>query len=182
MLRGPEVSDAAAYVAILTNPLNMEHDPLHDSPEEFTVSGYEERIARDREGIRKGENAFMAICLKNDDGSDGPLIGMGGCPFLPANADGRPGNTGVMIDSAYVRKGYASEALVATLDYGFDVLGFESIEQDTHEANRPYRALMQSMGLAPFGAKQEPRKDGVGRWNYSVTKDQWRSVKAQLRA
>lgn len=179
VLRGSEVSDAPAYVAIFTNSLNMEHDPLKNSPEEITVEKYEESLAKDSDGARKGENAFMTICLKNGDGTAGPIIGMGGYPYLPANAEGKPGNTGVLIDSAFTRKGYGSEALMATLDYGYDVLGFEDIEQCTHETNQPYRTLMQSMGLEPFGERQEPDEMGIVRWNYTVNKADWQTVKAQ---
>ena len=182
VLRDPKVSDAPAYVAILTNPLNMEHDPLKDTPDEITVEKQERSIAKYSAGIRRGENALMAICLKNHDGTDGPIIGMGGYPYLPSNAEGKPGNTGVLIDSAFARKGYGSEALIATLDYGFDVLGFEDIEQCTHENNRPYRALMESTGLEPFGERQEPDEEGVVRWNYTVNKAHWRTIKARLEA
>jgi ribosomal-protein-alanine N-acetyltransferase len=182
VLRIPEVSDAPAYVAMFTNPLNMEHDPLKDGPDEITIEKYKEILAKDSDGYRKGEKALMAIYLKNEDGLDGAMIGMGGYPFLPSNADGKPGNTGVLIDSAFIRKGYASEALVATLDYGFDVLGFEDIEQCTQEANQPYRAFMQSMGLEHFGKRQEPDEKGIVHWDYTVNKAQWRTIKAQLKA
>ncbi len=182
VLRGPEVSDAPAYVAIFSNPLNIEHDPQNDSPEETTVEKYEERLTKCSDDNRKGEKALMAICLKEGDGIDGPIIGMGGYPWLPSNAAGRPGNTGALIDSAYARKGYASEALIAMLDYGFDVLGFEEIEQSTHEKNQPYRALMRSMGLERFGQRQKQNEKGIVCWDYTVNKAQWQGAKAQLQA
>ena len=68
------------------------------------------------------------------------------------------------------------------LDYGFDVLGFDEIEQNTHETNLPYRALMRSMGLERFGERQKQDAKGVVHWAYTVNQAQWHGEKAQVRA
>ena len=180
VLRSPEVADAPTYVAIFTNPKNLEHNPHENGPDEHTIAKYEDFLTKTYERNQKGEKALFAVCLKDADGNAGPMIGMCGFPWLPANAEGRPGNTGVLIDSHYARKGYASESLVVTLDYGFDVLGFETIEQDTGEENIPYRTLMQSMGLDKFGKRKEPNSKGQVRWFYTVNKAQWKDLREAL--
>jgi len=183
ILRRPEVADALAYVAIFSNPQNIEYDPEANGPDEVTVAKYEQHLKETSEGNQKGEKALIAVCLKQTDGTAGPVIGMGGFPWLPANANGRPGNTGVLIDSHYARKGYGTEALAATLDYGFDKLGFEVIEQDTEEINTPYRSLMRAMGFEEYGQRQDkPDSKGFIRWVYAVNKAQWKGKREQVLA
>lgn len=66
------------------------------------------------------------------------------------------------------------------MDYGFDVLGFNEIEQETQEINAPYRALMKSIGVEPFGERHESSKEGAPAWfRYAVTRDQWKEVKVE---
>jgi [ribosomal protein S5]-alanine N-acetyltransferase len=180
VMRSPRESDAPAYSAIMSNPLNIEHDPENNAPKDPTVEAYEKRIAELVEGNEKGEKALTCIVLKNPDGTEGPVIGMGGYPYLVHNADGRPGNTGALVDSAYWRKGYATEALVRSLDYGFETLGFEVIEQTTQEANAGYNALMKYMGFDAFGERRWSDEMKVWEMNYPVTREQWENIKRNL--
>lgn len=47
--------------------------------------------------------------IKNSDGSEGELIGCGGYPWLTNDPAGRVGNTGVVIDEKYAKRGLGSE-------------------------------------------------------------------------
>lgn len=112
------------------------------------------------------------------------MIGCGGYPWLLSNPEGPDGvgNTGVVIDVNHAKKGYGSEAIIATLDYGFDEIGFEMIEQETQEVNEPYRALMKSVGLEPFGKRVVPEEGEKVLWLYRVTREEWRGLKAKRTA
>lgn len=182
ILRKPEEKEGVVYAAMMTNPLNIEHDPEHDGPAEPTPELHAEQIVKHGKAYEQGLNALTCVVLKNPDGSEGPVIGMAGFPFTMHNANGRPGNTGCLIDSAYARKGYATEALIATLDYGYDVLGFEVVEQTTHEANTQYRGLMKSMGLEKYCVKLEQKDGQAAEVNYPVSRSEWALAKKELEA
>ncbi|KZV81168.1 acyl-CoA N-acyltransferase [Exidia glandulosa HHB12029] len=148
---------------------------MRDGPEEETVPVYEAKIREWNAASERGEKALMVIALKDTH----ELIGMSGYPWLPANAAGRAGNTGVMIDASHAKKGYGREAMSAMLDYGFDVLGFERIEQATHLVNTPYRALVRSLGLEKFEVQGKPNAQGTVWCLYEVSREEWQAAKAE---
>jgi RimJ/RimL family protein N-acetyltransferase len=180
IIRLHQLSDAKALVDLWSNPINVLYEPEHDAPSDITVPIYEERIKTWMANAAAGTQALWVVALRSDDGSEGEVKGCGGYPWLANDPQGRVGNTGIVIDEKFAKRGLGSEGIIATLDYGFDVLGFNEIEQETHEINEPYRALMRSVGLEPFGERKEPMKEGGPVWwKYSVTRDQWKEMRAK---
>ncbi|PSS14773.1 hypothetical protein M430DRAFT_35670 [Amorphotheca resinae ATCC 22711] len=156
-------SDAKQIQAIRSNPLNNPYGGVNepDLPVEVQV----QRLEAQQISTAKGENAWMVIILKNSlgDGDDaveelktdtGIMIGNTGFnsfPLQPSLADETQsvlvGDTGIMIDNRFARKGYALEALCAIVEYGFQELGCGMMSLGTSAVNVPFRSLMRTMGI-----------------------------------
>jgi RimJ/RimL family protein N-acetyltransferase len=199
VLRTPQVRDAAAYVHLNTNPENQLFDPSPPDSEDraHTIEKFESSITKWREATAKGEAAFMVVTLPGRLDKDGTphdktqlstsheiegdtVIGMTGFNELkrrtrPSQIDGNneeyfEGNIGVLIDAPkYTNKGYAKEALKAIIEYGFSTMGCDVLSAETLAENKPFRALMSSLGL---GAGEEV--DGRDRWGKTVTEAVYR--------
>ena len=171
---------------MLTSAAALLYGAEHDPPATPSISHYANQIETMNTEAAKGEKALCVIALRqpvtahaNAEGADdnGEVIGLTGYPWLLANAEGRPGNTGVVIDEQYQRRGYAAEALSAVLDWGFDILDFEEIEQGTRAANLPYRGLMKSLGLEKFEREEVDEKTNEKEMIYRVNAKEWKALK-----
>lgn len=174
ILRTPTLSDAPAYAALFSNPLNYEHEP--HKPSNPSVEHYERVLSSFIEGTHKRKSAVLTICLK--DGEE--IIGTGGFNSIFTRQPGnvRIGDAGIMIDSAHWRKGYAKEAVAAMLDWAFipsslarrgqpaiDVVVFESLA-----ANDRIKGLLSGC----FGFQATLRDGGFGAEQvWEITRADW---------
>ncbi|KAF7981918.1 hypothetical protein HWV62_31527 [Athelia sp. TMB] len=189
ILRSAVLEDAEALASLFSNPANSEFEP--HKPDSPTAEKYEIRIAGWEAATAKGESAFMVFALRDqsaDEGNEGDaplggrIIGMGGFNALPFSFSATDpstktlvGDTGVMIDSSETRKGYAREALAATIEYGFETLQCDRMFMETLAANVPFNALMKAMGL------EDVKKEAVGKFGaecvYEFGREVWKSAK-----
>ena len=182
-IRSALPEDAEAVYQLLASPQNNPHSPVDPqlSPEVFT-----RRIAKWKEMAEKGQSAFMVIALKET----GELVGFGGfnsLPYKPAldgsGAEVLVGDLGVLIDRSHWRKGYATEAICAKTEFGFEYFGCGFMFLDTDKDNEPMRALMRDLGLGHLEAKKpsEFNKEDWA-WLYEYDKPTWLKAKAELKA
>jgi len=86
------------------------------------------------------------------------------------------GDIGALIDAPlYVKKGYAKEALVALVDYGFTTMGCDALVASTLAINTPFRALMKSIGFGHGIVEEQSERHGiiVPEAIYELTKEEW---------
>jgi [ribosomal protein S5]-alanine N-acetyltransferase len=99
---------------------------------------------------------------------DGEPIGTFGLEFLP---DGRV-EIGYSLRRDHWRKGYATEAARAWLDYGFTNLGLGRIVAMIEEANRPSTRVAEKIGMragAPEIFHGIPVNVHFAQWKYAAT-------------
>ena len=145
-LRTPKVEDAAAHVYLFTNPENLEHEV--NSSRGPTITQYETRIKKMQEDTDSGKSAFMVIELPSLAGNDrlqqyGSIIGSGGFNEIVVKDGLKRGDTGALIDSSEWGKGYGTEALRMTIDYGFANMNLDVIQLETLAENAAMRAVLE---------------------------------------
>ena len=101
----------------------------------------------------------------------------------PHRPEGWPGNEiawGVL--PAFAGKGYAFEAAVATLDFAFDVLGWDDAMHCIDPANAPSIALARRVGATNRGPTFLPPPimvDHIDNWGQTAA--EWRARRGSLR-
>jgi RimJ/RimL family protein N-acetyltransferase len=109
--------------------------------------------------------------------STGAWVGRLG-PWEPEGWPGREIGWGVA--PQFAGKGYAHEAVVATMDYAFDVLGWTEVIHTIDPDNTRSIALAQRLGSTNVGPTRlpDPFQDArVDAWGQTAA--QWRARKAQ---
>jgi len=106
------------------------------------------------------------------DRESGRWIGRVG-PWRP---EGWPGNeVGWGILSEFQGKGYAYEAAVASIDWAFDVLGWDCIIHSVPEVNQRSNALAQRLGSTRQRLITLPPPAGTPVYMWGQTREQWRA-------
>ncbi|KAL1868537.1 hypothetical protein VTK73DRAFT_3629 [Phialemonium thermophilum] len=176
VVRSTVLSDAPAICALMINQANFPFDEVNPN---LTTETYRERIARWAGATARLESAFMVVTLRDS----GEIIGFGGFNlFRPGpNGSGREGDTGIVIDHRYWRKGYAKEAVCGTVEFGFGALGCDRMAMDTSAENEPWRAFMRNLGLGHTESKREDGRDGKWDWVYRFPRATWEVAKQELK-
>lgn len=112
---------------------------------------------------------------------DGFLVGMGGFNSFPVEEGVLVGDTGVLIDHRFARRGLAVEALEAVIEYGFNELGCGKMSLETNAINEPFRALMTSMELGDVEAPGSGDGDGGDSVIYVFGKEKFEEAKRNLK-
>lgn len=108
------------------------------------------KVFREKDSVRWG------IQLK----SDGRLIGTAGLHFWKRSI--RCAEVGYHIGRDHWGSGYATEALRAMLDFGFDYMDLNRIEGQHHVGNIASGRVMEKAGFQREGVwRQRARKDGA---------------------
>lgn len=188
-------SDGEALVSFFNNPANFPWEAEAD----LTLEKVLPRIDRWAKAMAEGRSAFMVIVLRESN----QLVGFGGFNSLPyteplgsqptwtmTKQDGPEGggmvlaaDTGVSIDRRYQRKGYAREAICASVEHAFGVLGAGYVHMDTAKDNEPFRGLMRDMGIEEVegdgGETPEGAPFGFARksYNYQFGRAAWEGMK-----
>lgn len=195
-IRTAAPSDGEALVAYFSNQANFPWPAEKD----LTLDKMLPRIDKFADATARGQSAFMVIALRET----GQLIGFGGFNNLPRteplgdkpaweirNGSGegtvRVADVGVSIDHQHQRRGYAREAVCATLEYGFENLGCAYAHLDTQKDNEPMKALMAGLGVKGVeGDGSESVEDAAFGFaskavNYEFDGATWNSVREELR-
>jgi len=204
VIRNAIPSDAEAMARILSSPENMPYQTVNDC---ISVDGMLRRIANWNKMASEGSNAFLVIALRET----GEPIGTGGFNCFepqPGNVDTpasepslghcidtqpsadmpatgrRPYLTdiGVMLDHPLWRRGYATEALCASIDFAFTELRCQLVRVETNTKNEPWRALMRSLGLGELEENSVTSYDVTTGWLYKIDARTWESAKTNLKA
>lgn len=163
ILRVPCADDFDAWAAFHADPQTMEH-----------LGGVQARseawrglCAMTGAHYIRGFTMFSLI-LKNGPDA-GQWIGRIG-PWQP---EGWPGTeVGWGVASAYAGQGYAYEAAVATIDYAFDVLGWDDVMHCINPLNKPSEKLAIALGSKNRGTTRMPapfQNIEVNDWGQSKT-------------
>lgn len=164
ILRTPTPSDGFAYVALFSNERNSQFEPRKPNPANLTVERYTRLINMWITETQEGKSAQLVVCRGEE------VIGIGGVNAFMTNSEtGKvTADAGVMLDSAYWRQGYASEALSALMSWIWsvvpskgvsvsDVLAGKSVDfvqYETMAINEPFRLLVRKLGYGD-GKDQE---------------------------
>ncbi len=139
LLRGWRDADRAPFAALNADPVVMEHFPhLLDR------AGSDELVDRFDASWRQGGFGQWAI----ERAADGRFLGFAGlsrpsfdAPFMPAL------EIGWRLAREAWGQGYATEAALAAVAFGFDTLGLDEIVSFTVPANARSRAVMDRLGM-----------------------------------
>ena len=139
VLRPPVEADYPAHYAMWADPLVMaDMGPVKDDAASAAAlarhDGYRHEGLGFLSVIRKEDRAVMGFCgLKRGD---------------PPNPIAGQVEAGWMLARAYWRRGYALEAMVAVLDWGWANLDVPHMVAITSQRNVASRAMMERLGMS----------------------------------
>ncbi len=165
ILRGFKSEDYTALYEYLSDEETVRYEPY----DAYTLNGCRLLV-----NIRKKDPAYIVICLKNPDGTEGRMIG--NMYFQPM--DFGKYELGYIINKEFRHKGYAYEASMALLEYGFRTLGIEEIFSTCNTENIASYKLMEKLGMkyvetrykdSFFGIREKGRKVFEDVFEYKIT-------------
>lgn len=155
LLRPFEMSDADELFEMDKNP-NV-HDYLWQKPVEHIdeVYAYIEMVQKQYQ--ENGIGRFSTILKETNE-----LIGWTGIKFVNDHIEN--GNTnfydyGYRLNPKFWGKGYATEASIAWLDYGFNQMNIQEMNAYTHAENSASNRVLEKIGMTFM--ENYPDKDGV---------------------
>ncbi|MDJ0652622.1 MAG: GNAT family N-acetyltransferase [Xanthomonadales bacterium] len=156
----PRVQQLAGVHAVAETTLNIPH-PYEDGMAETWINA----IAAE---ILDGTRSTFAITL--------PREGMIGAIALTINRDFNLAELGYWIGQTYWNQGYATEATIAMLDFGFNQLGLNRIAAQHLTRNPASGRVMEKAGMQREGlARQATRR--WGRYEdlalYAILRQNW---------
>ncbi len=153
-LRKLELSDAGELSKVLSDTVSMKYYPHPFSLQEvenwikWNISNYKTYGFGLWAVIRKEDNAFLGDCgitMQNIDGEQLPEVGF-------------------HIINEFTRKGYASEAARAVMEFAVKIFNLHEIYSYCEVHNTPSQGVMIKSGMIK---KKEYAKDGIVRIVYS---------------
>ena len=155
LLRPLELTDAVAMFAMDNNP-NV-HKYLWQNPTQ-TLEESTKVIEYIQAQYQKNNIGRFATILKETN----EFIGWTGIKFIDEHIEN--GNTnfydyGYRLNEKFWNKGYATEASIAWLDYGFNQMNIEKMNAYTHAQNGASNHILQKVGFQFM--KDYPDKEGV---------------------
>lgn len=199
ILRSPLPGDAPALHANGIDPETIRHLPHlqppppkegESAPPVKPLSSTERWLERviaghaDRSGEKGPAGAnFVLVIEEVESGKVLGDSGVGGIFFDKEGGTGSgdgerslAGEVGVMLSRAAWGKGYGTEALGASLAFGFEQLGLNRIVAGTLEANEGMRAIMRKLGYG------EGEQDTPTSRRWSIDRKMYEAAKAQAQA
>ena len=155
LLRPLELTDAADMFAMDSNP-NV-HKYLWQNPTQ-TLEESTKVIEYIQAQYQKNNIGRFATILKETN----EFIGWTGIKFIDDHIEN--GNTnfydyGYRLNEKFWNKGFATEASIAWLDYGFNQMNIEKMNAYTHAQNGASNHILQKVGFQFM--KDYPDKEGV---------------------
>jgi RimJ/RimL family protein N-acetyltransferase len=121
----------------------------------------------------RGYSMFSVI-----EKSSGRWIGRVG-PWMPEGWPGTEVGWGIAPDAQ--RRGYAREAAVASIDYAFDVAGFETVIHCIEAENAASIALAKSLGSSLIESGRPAPAPFTVKWEiYGQSRASWRARRSAL--
>lgn len=139
-LRQFSINDLDALAAILSNPEVMKYSPLGAIPVEQVTQVAQEKIKVFNTHWQKHNFGVWAVIDKHA----GKLIGLCGLIFLPNSPEVE---VVYRFEQAYWNRGIATEAVQATLRYGFEQVKLNRIVAITLPEHIASRRVMEKAGL-----------------------------------
>lgn len=146
VLRELRTSDAERVFAMRSDPLVMQHV---NRPFARSMEDAHALIERITTNVATGDAVQWAITIKGDDAFIG-LIG-----FWRLVKEHYYGELGYMLARDQWGKGYISEAIGATVDFGFNTLGFHRVEAITRPQNAASIRALAKNGFVQEGHIKE---------------------------
>lgn len=88
-----------------------------------------------------------------------------------------------MFDAKYWRKGHGREVLRALLEYAYGELRCGLFQTETGDDNRPWKALMRSVGFGAFEAKGQASYDAsLEVWVWKFDAENGERAKEKMKA
>ena len=140
MLRPLRPSDAEQMVVYKSDADAVRYVPY----DPLTLAEVEERLAT-RWATSRFEKVGDAICLGVEEQETGRLVG--DIVLFWRNEEDREGEVGYILDPVFSGRGYATEAVSALLDLGFDGLGLHRIAARIDERNTASARVAERLGL-----------------------------------
>lgn len=143
LLRPLELSDAKAMFAMDNNP--EVHKYLWQNPTQ-TIDDSIKTIEYVRNQYEKNNIGRFATILKETN----EFIGWTGIKFVteqPENGNINFYDYGYRLNEKFWGKGYATEASIAWLDYGFNEMKIEKMNAYTHSENQASNHILEKIGM-----------------------------------
>ena len=155
LLRPVTMDELDDFYRILTSP-GVQEGTLSFPPDidlEWARTRLEEGITK----MQEGQCAYFHIHLRDGNGCKGVVGNIG----LDLNERHRRGHLGYMIEERHRGKGYATEALIAMVEYGFDEVQLHRFCASTWTWNEASSKLLSRVGFTQEGRSREHLcKDG----------------------
>jgi len=117
------------------------------------------------------ERFFLAVALRES----GRVIGSAGMHYRSRSHGGGEGGLGYFLEPAAWGHGYAPEASLLLVDYGFDMLGMEKISASCNTDNAASERVMQKVGMRRERCIR--RATSAGAWRdrlwYGLLREEW---------
>ena len=118
----------------------------------WTQEDFLERVQLQTENRYRGKSCVLNILLPAVESGEASDRCIGTTGFV--KIDNSRGYLGIITDEKTVRKGYATEALHAAIQFAFDMLGVEEIQIQTDERNEQMRGWCEKLARIPLIEKQ----------------------------
>lgn len=164
LLRHPEENDIPDLFRIRSDAHIMRYIPRTLAQTHDDVRTYLNRLD---ELVYHGEGLTWAISTREQ-----PDRLMGTIGFVTIRKEHHRAEVGYALHPDYQRKGYVQEALSQVLSFGFDTLGFHSIEAIVDPANEASSSLLEKNGFVKEAHFRENRLF-EGRFIDSVVYTKW---------
>ncbi len=147
LLREHSITDAPALFKLRTNEDVMQF--IHrERPK--TIQDIETFIASFNEGFKQGQHIAWVISLKENPDQMIGSIGYWRTDFANHRAE-----IGYMLHPNHWRKGIVSEALKATINFGFEEIKLHSIQANVAPANEASQQILLKHGFVKEGCFKE---------------------------
>jgi ribosomal-protein-alanine N-acetyltransferase len=142
VLRELQMSDASAFFVMDNNP--KVHEYLWNKPTQKIEETIEIIASVRKQYLENGIGRF-AIILKDTE----EFIGWSGIKFNTEKVNEKVNfyDIGYRLEERFWGKGYASEASMAWLQYGFETMNIKKMEAAAHAENSASNRILQKMGM-----------------------------------
>lgn len=139
ILREHVVADAQAIFDMRTNEEVMRYIDRARPKEILEVKTF---ITALHDGYIEGQNLTWVMALKED-----PEQMIGAIGYWRTNLANHRAEIGYMLSPQYWKKGYVSEALKKTIEFGFEEVNFHTIQANINPANDASRKILLQHGF-----------------------------------
>jgi ribosomal-protein-alanine N-acetyltransferase len=142
ILRELQLSDAAAFFAMDNNP--KVHQYLWNKPVQKIEETIEIILAVRQQYVDNGIGRFAMVSKETSE-----FIGWAGLKFNTEAVNHKVNfyDIGYRVDEQFWGKGYASEAALAWLKYGFETMKIKTMEAAAHADNLASNRILKKMGM-----------------------------------